>query len=43
MIKEVAAAQEFLADYPEFKLANTLVYDRKAYRDAISEGKSVLQ
>ena len=43
VIKEVAAAQEFLADYPEFKLANTLVYDRKAYRDAISEGKSVLE
>ncbi len=43
VIKEVAAAKEFLADYPEFKLANTLVYDRKAYRDAISEGKSVLE
>jgi chromosome partitioning protein len=43
VIKEVAAAKEFLVDYPEFKLANTLVYDRKAYRDAISEGKSVLE
>lgn len=43
VIKEVAAAQEFLSDYPEFKLAATLVYDRKAYRDSISEGKSVLE
>lgn len=43
VVKEVAAAQEFLADYPEFKLASTLVYDRKAYRDSISEGRSVLE
>lgn len=43
VVKEVSAAQDFLSDYPEFKLAKTLVYDRKAYRDSISEGKSVLE
>lgn len=43
VIKEADSAKEFLADYSEFKLAKTLVYDRKAYRDSISEGKTVLE
>ncbi len=43
VIKEVESAKSFLVDYPEFQLAETLIYDRKAYRDSISEGKSVLE
>lgn len=43
VIKEAQDAQSYLSDFPEFTMANTLVYDRKAYRDCISEGKTVFE
>lgn len=43
VIKEVDDAKAYLADFPEFKLAERLIYDRKAYRDCIAEGKSVFE
>ncbi|MCX7177108.1 MAG: AAA family ATPase [Proteobacteria bacterium] len=43
MINEVGEAQAFLKDFPEFVLAGTFVRDRKVYRDAILEGKGVVE
>ena len=38
---EVAQANEYLADYPIFKLVKTVIHDRKQFRDAIIESRSV--
>lgn len=38
---EVAQAKDFLADYPVLKLVNTVIRDRKQFRDAIIESRSV--
>ena len=38
---EVAQAREYLADYPIFKLVKTVIHDRKQFRDAIIESRSV--
>ena len=38
---EVAQAKEYLADYPIFKLFKTVIHDRKQFRDAIIESRSV--
>ena len=38
---EVAQAKEYLADYPIFKLVKTVIHDRKQFRDAIIESRSV--
>lgn len=43
VIKETEDAKTYLSDFPEFTLASTLIYDRKAYRDCISEGKTVFE
>jgi len=42
-VKEIDEAVEYLKDYPEIKLLSSLVYDRKIYRDAISEGRGVVE
>lgn len=38
---EVAEAKKFIAKYPIFKLLNTVIHDRKQFRDAIIGGLSV--
>lgn len=38
---EVTQAQEYLADYPILKLVKTVIHDRKQFRDAIIESRSV--
>jgi len=43
VIKEAEEAKAYLQEFPEFQLAETLIYDRKAYRDSIAEGRSVLE
>ncbi len=43
VVKEAEEAKTYLADYSEFILAKTLIYDRKAYRDSIAEGQCVLE
>ena len=42
VINEAKEAADFLQDYPELKTLQTIVRDRKAYRDALSEGKGSL-
>lgn len=38
---EIEQAKSFIADYPNFKLLQTVLRDRKQFRDAIVESKSV--
>lgn len=40
---EVAEARKFIADYPIYKLLNTVIHDRKQFHDAIIEGLSVAE
>jgi chromosome partitioning protein len=40
---ERADAGEYLADYPLLKPLETVIYERKAYRDVIGEGKGVVE
>jgi len=41
LVAEVAEAKALLADYPHLQLAETVIYDRIAYRRAAREGKAV--
>jgi len=41
LVAEVAEAKALLADYPHLHLADTVIYDRIAYRRAAREGKAV--
>lgn len=43
VINETAEAREYLQDYPEIKLLGTILRDRKVYRDAMSEGRGVVE
>ncbi len=43
VIREADEARTYLEEFPEFVLAETLINDRKAYRDSISEGRSTLE
>lgn len=40
---EVEQARSYISDYPNFKLLQTVLRDRKQFRDAIVESKSVLE
>lgn len=40
---EVEQAKDFLADYPTFKMVNTVIKDRKQFRDAVISSKSVTE
>lgn len=40
---EIAEAKAYLADYPIFKLTNTVIHDRKQFREAIVESLSVTE
>ena len=40
---EISEAQKYLAEYPVFKLVNTVLKDRKQFRDAIIESKAVAE
>lgn len=43
IIQEETDARECLKDYPEIKLLSTMIKDRKVYRDAMSDGLSVVE
>ncbi|QGY32910.1 division plane positioning ATPase MipZ [Pantoea cypripedii] len=43
VINETREAREYLAEYPQMELMRTIVRDRKVYRDALSEGKGVVE
>lgn len=43
VVQEVEEAREYLKDYPEIQLLSTIIRDRKVYRDAMSEGKGVIE
>lgn len=42
-INEESEAKLFLSDYPEITLLSTRLYERKVFRDALSEGKGVVE
>ncbi len=42
-ITEIQDTKNALMDYPEIKLLNSIIYERKAYRDAISLGLGVVE
>lgn len=43
VINETAEAKEFLAEFPEIKLLNTIIRDRKIYRDSVPDGLGVVE
>lgn len=43
LISEVKDAQDYLQDYPDIQLLETVICDRKVYRDAMSEGLGVVE
>ena len=43
VVHEADEARDYLQDYPDIRLLNTIVRDRKIYRDAISDGRGVIE
>ena len=43
VVHEADEARDYLQDYPDIRLLNTIVRDRKIYRDAISDGRGVVE
>ena len=43
MVHEADDARKYLQDYPEIQLLNTIIRDRKVYRDTMSEGMGVIE
>ena len=43
VIREVEDARELLAEFDQLELADTVIRERKVYRDAILAGKSVIE
>ena len=43
IIQEETDARECLKDYPEIQLLSTMIRDRKVYRDAMSDGLSLVE
>ena len=41
--KEIGQASEYLADFPLFNPLNTVIHDRKIYRDVLADGKGVVE
>lgn len=42
-ISEVRDAQDLLKDFPDLPLSDVVIRERKVYRDALSEGKGVVE
>lgn len=43
VVSEKEEAFDYLKDYPEIKLLDSIIYDRKVYRDAMSYGMGVVE
>jgi len=41
--KEIEESRDFLSEYPDITLLNTIISDRKVYRDSISMGLGVVE
>jgi chromosome partitioning protein len=42
-VSEVQQANDYLSDFPLFTALNTVIHDRKIYRDVTAEGKGVIE
>lgn len=42
-INEIEQTKEVFIDYPNISLLKNIIYDRKVYRDAMSEGRGVVE
>lgn len=42
-VTEITDAKEVFTDFPGIHLLETVIYDRKSYRDAISEGQGITE
>jgi chromosome partitioning protein len=42
-VTERADSEDYLSDYPELRPLQTVVFERKAYRDVIGEGRGVVE
>lgn len=42
-ISELKQAQDYFAEFPQIKLLDTIISDRKVYRDAASMGRGVIE
>lgn len=42
-IRETEQAKTYIADYPELKIAEQVIHDRKVFRDTASEGLSIFE
>ena len=43
MVSETKDSLEYLEDFPEIKVLDTIIRDRKVYRDSLSEGMGVIE
>jgi chromosome partitioning protein len=43
IIHETAEAKDFLSEFPDIKLLNTIIRDRKIYRDSVPDGLGVVE
>ena len=43
VINEIQQSKNVFADYPEIGLLETIIFERKVYRDGMSEGKGVVE
>ncbi len=43
MVSELAESKDYLRDFPQLKLTQSVIYDRKVYRDALSHGIGVVE
>lgn len=43
IVSEIQDAKTYIADYPHLELINSIIRDRKVYRDCMSEGKGVVE
>lgn len=43
LVKEAEEAREYIAEFPSIPLLDTVIHERKAYRDVVGEGLSVVE
>lgn len=43
IVKELEEARSFMRDFPLFEVCSSVIRDRKAYRDCMAEGHSVIE
>lgn len=43
VVNEIEETKELFSDHPEIELLSSVIFDRKVYRDAMSEGRGVVE